>query len=77
MAACVTPVRAISCERAEQQPVLLKPRAKAAAEMESELKPDRSYVSLGEDTHVDRSYVGLGEDTHIDRTQSVRHVCDR
>jgi len=39
MAACATPVRAISCERAEQQPVLLKPRAKAAAEMESELKP--------------------------------------
>ena len=39
MAPSSTPVRAISCERAEQQPVLLKPRAKAAAEMESELKP--------------------------------------
>jgi hypothetical protein len=38
-AASVAPVRAISCERAEQQPVLFKPRAKAAAEMESELKP--------------------------------------
>jgi len=33
MAACVTPVRAISCERATKQP-----RARAAAEMESELK---------------------------------------
>ncbi len=39
MAASVTPVWAISCVRAEQQPVLPKPRAKAAAEMESELKP--------------------------------------
>jgi hypothetical protein len=39
VAASVTPVRAISCERAEQQPVLLKPRAKAAADMESKLKP--------------------------------------
>ena len=39
MAASVTPVWAISCVRAEQQPVLPKPRAKAAAEIESELKP--------------------------------------
>ena len=38
MAACVTPVRAMSCERAKKQPVLPKPRARAAAEMESELK---------------------------------------
>jgi len=38
-AAIVTPVRAISCVRAEQQPVLPKPRTKAAAEMVSELKP--------------------------------------
>ena len=37
-AACVTPVRLISCERAKKQPVLPKPRARAAAEMESELK---------------------------------------
>jgi hypothetical protein len=38
VAASVTPVWAISCARAEQQPVLPKPRTKAAAEMESELK---------------------------------------
>ena len=38
-AASVMPARAISCVRAKQQPVLLKPRAKAAAEMESGLKP--------------------------------------
>jgi hypothetical protein len=37
-AACVTPVRLISCERAKKQPVLPKPIARAAAEMESELK---------------------------------------
>ena len=37
-AASVTPVWAISCARAEQQPVPPKPRTKAAAEMESELK---------------------------------------
>ena len=39
MAASVTPVWAISHVCAEQQPVLPKPRTKAAAEMESELKP--------------------------------------
>ena len=38
-AAIVTPVRAISCVRAKQQPVLPKPRTKAAAEMVSELRP--------------------------------------
>ena len=38
LAASVMPGRAISCVRAEQQPVLPKPRTKAAAEMESELK---------------------------------------
>ena len=32
-AASVTPVRAISCVRAEQQPVLPEPRVKAAAEI--------------------------------------------
>jgi hypothetical protein len=36
MAACVTPVRAISCERAKKQSVLPKPRARASAE---HLKP--------------------------------------
>ena len=36
--ASVTPIWAISCVRAEQQPVLPEPRMKAAAEMESELK---------------------------------------
>jgi len=36
--ASVTPVWAISCVRAEQQPFLPWPRTKAAAEMESELK---------------------------------------
>jgi len=38
-AASVTPVRAISHVCTEQQPVLPKPRTKAAAEMESELEP--------------------------------------
>ena len=37
-AASVTPVWAISCARAEQQPVLPWPRTKEAAEMENELK---------------------------------------
>jgi hypothetical protein len=37
-AASVTPVWAINCVHAEPQPVLPKPRTKAAAEMESELK---------------------------------------
>jgi hypothetical protein len=36
--ASFTPVRVMSCERAEKQPVLPKLRTKAAAEMESELK---------------------------------------
>ena len=36
--ASVTPVWAISCVRAEQQPVLPWPRTMAAAEMENELK---------------------------------------
>ena len=36
--ASVTPVWAMSCVRAEQQPFLPWPRTKAAAEMESELK---------------------------------------
>jgi len=39
VAASVTPVWAISCARAEQQPVPPKPRTTSAAEMESELKP--------------------------------------
>ena len=34
-----TPVWAISCVRAKQQPMLPSPRTKAAAEMVSELKP--------------------------------------
>ena len=38
-AASVTPVKAISSVRAEQQPVPPKPRSKTAAEMESKLKP--------------------------------------
>jgi len=38
-AASVTPTWAISRVCAEQQPVLPKPRTKAAAEMESELEP--------------------------------------
>jgi hypothetical protein len=33
------PIRAISCVRAEQQPVPPMPGAKAAAEIESKLKP--------------------------------------
>jgi hypothetical protein len=36
--ASVTPVWAISCVRAEQQPVLPRPRTMAAAVMENELK---------------------------------------
>jgi hypothetical protein len=37
--ASVTPVRAISCVRAEHRPVPPEPRTKAAAAMGSELEP--------------------------------------